>query len=239
MTVRPRSSSLSIDLATVLGLYHRYADALGAAREAQRSLLASDRRMRPKLDDIEAEITYLLVRDTRPAEIVEIGTFHGWSTSWLLRALADNGTGRLRSYDVVDHVLGTIPADLSRDRWTFRHGDVRAAADLAPAAIDYLFIDAAHTPRFARWYATALLDHVRPGTPVSVHDVYHRRRPARFSEGRVVLDWLARHERPHFTASGEAAPHALTEIRAARRALGLDGVVHRAGPNPMMYFTAP
>lgn len=226
----------TIDLDLVLNLYHQHADALGKARDAQRALLAADPGPRPKLDDIEAELTYLLVRHQRPARIVEIGTFHGWSTSWLLRALADNGHGRLDSYDIVDHVLMTIPPDLSGDRWAFHPGDVRTATNLRPSTIDYLFIDAAHTARFARWYTGELLEHLNGGTPVSVHDVYHRRRAGRFSEGRVVLDWLAQHDNNHFTASAKAAPQVFQEIAAVKRALGLDTLVHQASPNPMIFF---
>jgi predicted O-methyltransferase YrrM len=33
--------------------------------------------MKAQLDDIEAEITYLLLRHARPETVVEIGTFHG------------------------------------------------------------------------------------------------------------------------------------------------------------------
>ncbi|MEV6634860.1 class I SAM-dependent methyltransferase [Actinoplanes sp. NPDC051470] len=226
-----------IDLEAVLNLYRAYAEDLGVARDAQRALLSAKRGMRPKLDDIEAEITYLLVRDNRPARVVEIGTFHGWSTSWLLRALADNGTGHLHSYDLVDHVLGTIPGDLSDDRWTFHHGDARTGGDLQPSTIDHLFIDAAHTARFARWYVADLLEKVNAGVPVSVHDVYHHRHSGRFGEGRVVLDWLVRRGNGHFTASATAAPSVFEEISAVKRSLGLDEVLHRAAPNPMIYFT--
>ncbi|GAA0743550.1 class I SAM-dependent methyltransferase [Dactylosporangium roseum] len=227
----------TIDLATVLRLYRTHAEALGAARDAQRGMLCVSRGMRPKLDDIEAELTYLLVRDAKPARVVEIGTFHGWSTSWLLRAVADNATGHLDSYDIVDHVLRTIPGDLSGDRWTFHRGDVRARADLQPSTINYLFIDAAHTARFARWYTHNLLDNVRAGTPVTVHDVFHRARTRRFSEGRVVLDWLAQRNISYFTASAKAAPHVYEEILAVRRSLGLSEAVHKLSPNPMIYFT--
>lgn len=226
-----------IDLDTVLTLYRRHADDLGAARDTQRALLSANPRMRPKLDDIEAELTYLLVRETRPARIVEIGTFHGWSTSWLLRALADNGQGHLDSYDIVDHVLGTIPDELAAERWSFHRGDVRAAPDLRPSTVDYLFIDAAHTARFAHWYVRTLLEHLDVGTPVSVHDVYHRSRVTPFSEGRIVLGWLDRRRNGHFTASAKAAPQVFGEIAAVRRALGLDAVVHQVSPNPMIYFT--
>ncbi|HWG98579.1 MAG TPA: class I SAM-dependent methyltransferase, partial [Pilimelia sp.] len=227
----------TIDLITALDLYHRYADELCAARYAQRALLASGRRMRPKLDDIEAELTYLLVRHVRPARVVEIGAYRGWSTTWLLRALADNGVGELHSYDAADHVRRTVPGELSAARWRFHHGDVRAA-DLDAAAIDYLFVDAAHTASFARWYVGSLLERLGRGTPVSVHDVYRRSRAGRFGEGRVVLDWLAHRGIRHFTASAKAAPEVFEELCATRRVLGLGSPIHRPAPNPMIFFVA-
>jgi len=225
-----------LELTDLRALYTRYAEDLAAARHAQRDLLGRA-RLRPKLDDIEAELTYLLVRAHRPAVVAEIGTFHGWSTTWLLRALRDNGTGELHSYDLVDHARRSVPGELSAGRWTFHHGDVRASA-VDPAALDYLFVDAAHTAPFARWYTQALFGGVLPGTPVSVHDVYHRRRPGRFSEGRVVLDWLAARGLPHFTASSVAAPDRYAALVATKRALGLAEPVHQLGPNPMLFFRA-
>ncbi|MEU8661351.1 class I SAM-dependent methyltransferase [Actinoplanes philippinensis] len=225
-----------LDLADVTGLYRKYADDLAAARDGQRALLKpGGPRLRPKLDDIEAELTYLLVRHHRPRTVAEIGTFHGWSTTWLLRALRDNGEGELRSYDIVDHARRSVPAALADGRWTFHHGDVRQAA-LTPGLIDYLFIDAAHTAPFARWYTARLFGQLRPGTPVSVHDVYHRRRAGRFSEGRVVLDWLAQRRLGHFTASRAAAPAQYAEILAVRESLGLAEPVHQGGRNPMIFF---
>src|SRR5262245_9357247 len=89
------------DVESLVRLYRTYAEDLRVAREAQRELLAQ-RDLRPKLDDIEAELTYLAVRAVRPESVVEIGSFHGWSTTWLLRALRDNGAGHLYTFDVVD-----------------------------------------------------------------------------------------------------------------------------------------
>ena len=81
------------------GLYRKYASDLATVIDEQRGFTA------PKqLDDIEAELTYLRLRELRPAKVMELGTFHGWSTTWMLRALRDNGTGHLYSYDRVDHV---------------------------------------------------------------------------------------------------------------------------------------
>src|SRR6478609_1544796 len=103
------TSPATLDLAAVTDLYDRYAQPLRQAREGQRELLWQHRRqLRPKLDDIEAELTYLLLRELRPAAVVEIGTFHGWSTTWILRALRDNGGGHLHSYDLVDHAVRSV-----------------------------------------------------------------------------------------------------------------------------------
>jgi len=106
------------DIETVVRLYRTYADDLRAAREAQREL-RHQYPLKPKLDDIEAELTYLALRAVRPAEVVEIGSFHGWSTTWILRALRDNGSGHLHTFDLVDHATRTVPPALSGERWTF------------------------------------------------------------------------------------------------------------------------
>ena len=82
-----------IDIDHIIGLYRTYAHDLDRVREQQRKLLAPPTSLKAQLDDLEAEITYLLLREARPETVVEIGTFHGWSTTWILQALRDNGTG--------------------------------------------------------------------------------------------------------------------------------------------------
>lgn len=49
-------------------LYRTYADDLARARETQRKLLGPPTSLKAQLDDIEEEITYLLVRDTPPRD---------------------------------------------------------------------------------------------------------------------------------------------------------------------------
>ena len=103
------------------------------------------RRFRPKFDDIEAEITYLLVRAFRPSVILEVAPYYGWSTTWLLQALRDNGVGRLYSYDLVDYSRWTVPPELAGDRWQFTRADIRDVVTRLPPGIGYLFLDADHT----------------------------------------------------------------------------------------------
>lgn len=215
-------------------LYAKYADTLREVRDRQRALRAGG--MRGQLDDIEAEITYLLVREHRPEVVVEIGALHGWSTTWLLHALRDNGTGRLHSYDLIDDARRNVPAELADRRWRFVQGDVRSTAHLLPDSIDYLFLDAAHSARFARWYLANLLPEIGPGAPVSVHDVFHHARTMPLREGAVLLRWLRARGIEHFTASAARAPYVYRQLMRVKGDLGLAEPVHHGQDNPMIFF---
>jgi hypothetical protein len=231
--------SRPIDLAHVRDLYREYADDLAAVGKTQREFAEAGRgTMTPQLDDLEAEITYLLLRDVRPAAVVEIGTLHGWSTSWILSALRDNGSGQLSSFDIVDNALRNVPRDLAEGRWTFVRGDVRQNLDQVPADTGYLFVDAAHSAKFARWYLAELFPRVPAGVPTSVHDVFHYRFPLPFHEGKVVLGWLAERGAPHFTPSRARARAVYDELTALREELGL-APVRGPGDNPMIFFRKP
>src|SRR5262249_18744572 len=102
--------AMRMEADAILSLYGKFRPELIRARTAQRALYedagvgqagnAPERatilerlglkrcpRLMPALDDIEAEITYLLLRETRPCHVVEISPRGGWSTSWILAAL--------------------------------------------------------------------------------------------------------------------------------------------------------
>jgi predicted O-methyltransferase YrrM len=221
-------------LDTLIEWYREHADGLRTAREEQRELLAQ-RPMRPKLDDIEAEICYLTVRALRPHTVIEVGSFHGWSTSWLLRALRDNGDGVLHTYDRVDHAVRTLPDELTRTRWRFTHGDVRAAE--LPDDPGFVLIDARHTAGFARWYTAGILDRLKPGVAVAVHDVFHGRRPWPHSEGTVLLHWLHERGRACLTASRHGDPDLHDHLLGVKRRLHISAPVHAGVDNPMAFFS--
>src|SRR5881628_1650732 len=103
-----------ITVESVSSLYAKYESDLRKVRDFMREFLRErGKAMKAQLDDYEAELTYLLVREHRPAKVVEIGTFYGWSTMWLLNALKDNGTGHLYSFDITDNVVRSVPEDLA------------------------------------------------------------------------------------------------------------------------------
>lgn len=195
------------------------------------------RRFRPKFDDIEAEITYLLVRHLRPAVVLEVAPYYGWSTTWLLHALRDNGAGRLESYDLVEYSRWTVPPELARGRWRFTQGDIRDFVDLLPERIGFLFIDAAHTVEFARWYLDTLFPRLAPGTVVGVHDIFRGRDPP-MPESAVLLEWLERRGIACITA-GPGPGGGYDRLMAIKQAMGLAQPIHDSTRNPMAFFQLP
>lgn len=222
-----------IDFGLVAGLYREHAGALGAARESQRALRRRAPTRKAQLDDVEAEITYLLLRHFRPARVVEIGSLHGWSTGWILHALADNGCGSLLTIDLLDAAAWLVPGSLASGRWEFRQGDARTLTVDWMSDVDYLFVDADHRARFARWYLGDVFPRLRSGLPVSVHDVFHRARPLPWTEGAEVLRWLEATGNPYFTVAPAKAMNVAAELAALRRELGFTTPVHIGRANPM------
>lgn len=257
----------ALTLADIAALYRQHASSLAAVRTVQRRLYAqrSDarlerhaayrflsatlrtarlpahyrRRFRPKFDDIEAELTYLLVRAERPAVVLEIAPYYGWSTTWLLQALRDAGSGRLHSYDLVDYSQWTMPPELAHGRWIFTQGDVREHLDRLPAGIGFLFLDAAHTAEFADWYIDSLFPRLAPGTVVGVHDVFRSSDLIPMPESLVLLEWFERRRIPYFTAAPARAPEVYQALVALKRELGLGEAIHPSQQNPMVFFRLP
>ncbi|WP_233573939.1 class I SAM-dependent methyltransferase [Amycolatopsis panacis] len=137
---------------------------------------------------------------------MEIGSLHGWSTSRLLRALADNETGRLVTADLIDRATETVPKSLPEGRWEFRKGHAKPS----PATGCPMWTICSSTPITApasrAGYLADVFPVLRPGIPVSVHEVFHRAVPLPFTEGVEVLRWLDRAGTAYFTAARARAP---------------------------------
>lgn len=190
----------------------------------------------PQLDDIEAETTYLLIREERPETVVEISPCGGWSTSWILNALRDNKHGQLYSYDIVDYSTRVLPKQLTEGIWHFVRGDVRDNIGALPSSIEYLFMDSDHSADFARWYITKVFPTLRSGTPVSIHDVFGEGPP--IGEGKVVTDWLRQNGLDYFSASRRWHNKAYRRIMSAKRESGTAKQIHcdPARRNSMVFF---
>lgn len=234
----------------VIDLYRRFCNDLIAVRRQQyrfkrrhdnpfvrrlRKLRLRRYMLFPALDDIEAEVTYLLIRDRRPRVVVEMSPNAGWSTTWILSALRDNDNGgQLWSYDLHDTSTKFVPKNLAAGRWHFVQGDARETVRSSPA-FDYLFIDSNHSKVFAEWFVSALFPRIPPGTVVSVHDVFHSVEPS--EEGQVVINWLAQRHCPYWTASPLAAADNTKRIQEQRMRLGMNYVIlPHEHHNPMLFF---
>ena len=171
-------------------LYRRYTHELKALQAPARALCSSLRaadRSFCSTDDVEAELTYMRVREARPAHILELAPRAGYSTFFLLAALLANrpSPGLVHSFDLEDLIqrplllraLGELTAPNSSGR---RHVGARRsnafflsthrlvvgdAKELLPPLMgsqgspffDYLFLDADHSGNFGTWLGHAVL----------------------------------------------------------------------------------
>lgn len=187
----------------------------------------------PQFDDIEAEITYLFIREFRPEKIVEISPCGGWSTSWILNALKDNKSGQLWSFDLIDDSTKVLPESL-KDRWHFIKGDIKENVNKLPKKIDYLFLDSEHSAEFAKWYIRRIFPLLQKRALVSVHDVFSRVKPS--DEGRVVINWLRQRNIKYFTVSPAREIVNYNRIISKKKELGIDSLINRFTVNSSIFL---
>src|SRR5579863_2869461 len=76
-------------------------------------------------------LCYASCRALRPAVAVETGVAHGVTSAYILRAMRDNGVGKLYSIDLpplapgAENTVGAFIPQSLRNRWELRMGDAR------------------------------------------------------------------------------------------------------------------
>ncbi len=126
----------------------------------------------------DLETLYLLVRALRPAIVVETGVLYGASSSHILQALKENGSGNLYSIDLPPSQAG-LPQDYFvrddlRHWWTLTNGDSKL--ELQPlldglGSVDLFHHDSLHTYNHMIWEYGVALEHLSIGGVISSHDV--------------------------------------------------------------------
>ena len=201
-------ANMTLEVQRLERLYRRYAHELKALQAPARTLCSSLRaadRSFCSTDDVEAELTYMRVREALPAHILELAPRAGYSTFFLLAALLANrpSAGLVHSFDLEDLIqrpmllraLGQLTAPNTSSAF-FKSAHrlvVGDAKELLPPRMgrqgspffDYLFLDADHSGQFGTWLGHAVLRRqavLQAGTgrrtPVSMHDVYHNYLPS-------------------------------------------------------------
>lgn len=123
---------------------------------------------------------WCLVRHLRPAEIVETGVGHGFTSRLVLEALVRNGHGRLSSIDrppldpAVKQGVGiAVPPPLRRD-WQFLPGSSRRCLPALLARlgrIDLFVHDSLHTERNVRFELDRAWTALCPGGALVIDDI--------------------------------------------------------------------
>src|SRR5262249_34042922 len=144
--------------------------------------------------DRPPRLLYYCTRLARPEVVVETGVFDGFSSAFILKALRDNGGGRLCSVDLpartpvqasTDKMAfdvlppgaepGWIVPDALRARWQVRLGPSRALLEpwLAELeTIDLFFHDSEHTDANMTWEYGAAWPRLAPGGLLVSDDVF-------------------------------------------------------------------
>jgi predicted O-methyltransferase YrrM len=141
-----------------------------------------------------ARLLHHAIRARRPAVVVETGVLDGIGSAFVLKALRDNGAGRLCSVDLparrpmpssTDRMrFGVLPDGLApgwlvpdalRARWELREGSSR---DVLPAwladlgAVDVFLHDSLHTPAHMTWELETAWTALAPGGLLIADDVF-------------------------------------------------------------------
>ena len=91
------------------------------------------------------DLLYILVRATRPSNIVEFGMSYGVSTIYLASAVADNGTGHVVSTELSVAKVSGARANLAEarvaDYVTILTGDARNTLNDIPTPIGFVLLD--------------------------------------------------------------------------------------------------
>jgi len=123
---------------------------------------------------------WCLIRRQRPRHVVETGVARGFTSRFILEALARNGEGRLWSIDLppVDRVsqaqVGMAVGDLFADRWTLICGSSRLRLPgllKAIGEVDLFVHDSLHSERNVRFELDLVWPVLKPGGVAIVDDV--------------------------------------------------------------------
>ena len=145
----------------------------------------------PQSVELENEINWLLIRDLKPDIVIELGPCSGWSTAYLVDAVIRNETGKVISYDILDHSIenlkrvwrwaddspgcGGLFDPITQGVWELRKGDTCTTFDLDAiqdeGKIGYVSIDSGHSGEYAKWYIEEILEKIPVGCGVAIHDI--------------------------------------------------------------------
>ena len=129
----------------------------------------------------EGQYLYSIVRDLRPGNVLELGTFHGCSATHIAAALKRNRKGHLWCVDngwdlrTVNYAvtIGHMIPDELRDRITIVDSDITKFVQKARRKYDLIFEDGSHDPEQTEAVWSRARDLLNPGGLIISHDAMH------------------------------------------------------------------
>ena len=124
----------------------------------------------------DAAVIYALVAHCKPRNVVEVGTYAGMSTAYILRALAHSETTDGVCYSVdtssAESVASLVPNSL-RGGLRLVTGDVTKLVDTdqLPASIDFFLHDSTHRYSHQMWEFQEFWSRLASGGVLASHDV--------------------------------------------------------------------
>jgi hypothetical protein len=223
-------------------LYNKYKNELITIREKMKH---NHHIGVPQFDDIEAELTVLLLLYNKPKNVIEFSPYTGWSTSIILDTLELNNNGAfLKSYDIVDRCSNFIKSLNHKNvEWNFELGDVsKKFKNWNLNNIDYLFIDSDHSLEFAILYINLLLIPLLKNCKknkrkviVSVHDIFHDNKPESNEEGEAIINFLSENNINYYSVAKSLNIN-FNIINNIRNSLSFNSPIHESQTNPSIFF---
>jgi predicted O-methyltransferase YrrM len=127
-----------------------------------------------------ARFCYVVAKALIPDMVLETGVAYGVTSAHLLRALEDNGKGRLHSVDLpplgkdADRYVGFLIPERLKDRWELHRGPTkRVLPEVLPALgpLDMFVQDSLHTYRTITQELTLVWDYLRSGGVLIADDI--------------------------------------------------------------------
>ncbi len=193
--------------------------ALEEVEERVRRLLASIRPEDPftprwAADSLTARFFYLACRLLEPEVVVETGVAYGVSSAFILKALEENGKGRLYSVDLpplrrrYERYWGIAADETSKSRWTLLRGSSRRVLPGLLGKLDEvdLFVhDSLHTRGNMRREFGVVWPRLREGGMLVADDVERNRAFGELRRRGPDL-WRVIRDREQRPLHGNAAP---------------------------------
>jgi len=127
---------------------------------------------------VEGRVLYALTRALRPEFVIEIGVYHGCSTTHFARALRANGQGTIIGIDPNAHEIPHLGDAIPSDLWDIielvsADGPSWIENEMPEGMLTLLFEDADHASETTRRVWRSAAAKLAPGSIIVSHDATH------------------------------------------------------------------